>query len=267
MPPRNDETYTRRMSEDRYASFDYSRLIAWDERLRREWPFLEAELRNAPSRDVLDLGSGTGEHARMLASHGFTVTGIDGSKAMIEKARATPVEGVHFIEGDMRELPHLVSRPHGAAICLGNVLPHLREPDSLDRLASGLSSTLLPGAPVIVQLLNYGRFEAKGERALPLSFLPDAEDPQAQLLFLRTMVMGPDRAVTFMPTVLRIRSDRDVPVELVASQRVEIRGWREDEIRDAFQRAGFDRVETFGSYQRASFDGVESRDVIIVARR
>ena len=256
------------MSEDRYASFDYSRLIAWDERLRREWPFLDSVLRDAPSRDVLDLGSGTGEHARLLASNGFTVTGVDGSKAMIEKARATTsVDGVQFVEGDMRELPRLVSRRYGAAICLGNVLPHLREEDSLDRLAAGLTPVLLPGAPVILQLLNYGRFEAKGERALPLSFLPDRDDAGAQLLFLRTMVMGSDRQVVFMPTVLRIRSDRDVPVELVASQRVEIRGWREDEIRAAFERAGFERIESFGSYQRAAFDGVESRDVILIAHR
>lgn len=256
------------MPEDRYASFDYSRLIAWDERLRREWPFLEPLLRDAPSKKVLDLGSGTGEHARLLASHGFEVTGIDGSRAMVEKARAsTDAADVRFIEGDMRELPQLTGDTYGAAICLGNVLPHLRDADSLQRLAAALQSVLLPGAPVVVQLLNYARFEAKKERALPLSFLPDRDDPDASLLFLRTMEMREDRSVIFMPTVLRIRSDRDQPVELVATQRVEIRGWRKDEIASAFHDAGFEPVQLYGSYARGAFDAVESRDLIVVAIR
>jgi hypothetical protein len=57
------------MSDDRYAGFDYSRLIAWDERLKREWPLFEELLRGAPSKRVLDLGSGTGEHAPASIRH------------------------------------------------------------------------------------------------------------------------------------------------------------------------------------------------------
>ena len=74
------------MPDDRYARFDYSRLIAWDERLNREWPLFEELFAKAPSNRILDLGSGTGEHARFLASKGFDVTGVDSSPAMLEKA-------------------------------------------------------------------------------------------------------------------------------------------------------------------------------------
>jgi glycine/sarcosine N-methyltransferase len=254
------------MSEDRYATFDYSRLISWEDRLRREWSFLEAVLGAAPSKSILDLGSGTGEHARLFASHGFEVTGIDGSAAMIDKARQSAGEAsVRFVEGDLLDLPNLLSGPSGAAVCLGNVLPHLRQPDALPRLASALREVLLPGAPVVIQLLNYDRIEAKKERALPLSFLPDRDDPAASLLFLRAMELHPDGNVTFMPTVLRVRADREVPMELVASQRVEIRGWRHHEIVAAFRAQGFDEPVLYGSYDRAPFDPKESRDLIVVA--
>jgi glycine/sarcosine N-methyltransferase len=255
------------MSDDRYASFDYSRLIAWDERLRREWPFLEPILASAPSKRVLDLGSGTGEHARLLASHGYEVTGVDGSPAMIDKARSATTDArVSFVHGDMLDLPALVDGRFGAAVCLGNVLPHLTAADSLQRLARALRRVLEPGAPVVIQLLNYGRFEAKRERALPLSFLPDRDDPAATIVFMRTMEMNEDRSVIFMPTVLRVRSDREAPAELVATQRVVIRGWRNDEIEEALRSGGFSEVTVFGSYQRGPFDPVESRDVIVVAR-
>lgn len=247
------------MSTDRYAAFDYSSLISWKDRLPREWVFLEPVFGAAPSRDVLDLGSGTGEHARFLISKGFSVTGVDASPAMVEKAQAA--RGGTFLLGDMRDVAAAVGRQRfGAAQCLGNALPHLTAEDDLVRVARSVHQVLLPGAPFVMQLLNYDRIEAKNERALPLTFLPDG------VLFLRAMELRENRHVIFMPTVLKIDPDRDEPVEVLGSQRVEIRGWRADEIESALLDAGFAFVELFGSYQRAPFEKTESRDVIVVAR-
>ncbi len=129
------------MAEDRYAKFDYSRLIHWSPRLEREWPLLEEVLGGAPSKNVLDLGSGTGEHARFLASKGFDVTGVEASPAMLEKSRAAG--GARFVAGDMRDLPNVVSERFGAAICLGNALPHLGGDDDL-RARADLRPRRLP---------------------------------------------------------------------------------------------------------------------------
>jgi glycine/sarcosine N-methyltransferase len=243
------------VTTDRYASFDYASLINWDERLKREWPFLQTVL--AGARRVLDLGSGTGEHARFLAAKGFEVVGIDSSPAMIEKS--APTEGVRFVQGDIREPAAAVQGTFDAAFCLGNVLHHLTGPDDLKRFASGIRSVLNDGAPVVIQLLNYDRIEAKKERNLPISFL------EGGIIFLRFMELLPDRRVLFMPTVLRLDSGRDEPVELVATQRVEIRGWRHEEIETAFRGSGFSSIEMFGSFQRAPFEPEESRDLIIAA--
>ena len=254
------------MSEDRYGSFDYSRLIAWDDRLQREWPFLDEVLHNAPSRRLLDLGAGTGEHARFLAGKGFEVVGVDSSPAMLERSRATPAAGVTFVEGDMRDLAAVVEGKFGAAICLGNALPHLTGPHDLERLASGLRQILQPGAPFVLQILNYDRIEARRERALPLTFLRDPEDPQATIIFLRTMELLPDGRALFMPSTLRQRSDRELPLELLASRRVEIRAWRRAEVETVLRHSGFGAIDVWGSYAKDAFDPDESRDVILVAR-
>lgn len=251
-------------AEDRYSKFDYSRLINWSPRLEREWPLLSEILHDAPSKKVLDLGSGTGEHARFLASKGFDVTGVDSSPAMLEKSRAAG--GARFVEGDMRDLGSIVEEGFGAAICVGNALPHLSGDDDLRRLAVGLRRVLLPGAPFLLQLINYDRIEAKKERALPLTFLPDPDDPGATIIFLRTMELLDGGRVVFMPTTLRQRADREEPVELVATQRVEIRGWRAAEIERTFREAGFASVALYGAYDKAPFVAGESRDVIVVAR-
>lgn len=254
------------MTDDRYAKFDYSRVINWDERLRREWPLLEDAFRSAPSKRLLDLGSGTGEHARFLASKGFHVTGVDQSQSMLEKSRATVAGNVRFLEGDMRDIADLAAgEKFGGAICLGNALPHLTQDEDLDRLFGGLRKVLDRGAPLVLQILNYGRIEAKRERALPLTFHPDPEDPQATIIFLRTMELLPDGRAIFMPSTIRQRSDREPPMELVASRRVEIRAWRRAQIESHLRANGFGTIALYGSYARDPFDEPESRDLIAVA--
>src|SRR5512136_1126185 len=117
---------------DRFASIDYAALIDWQSRLAREWPFLERALGSGPSRRVLDLGCGPGEHARFLASRGFDVVGVDASPSMIQKAEAGgPAPSVEFVSGDLVDLDRLVAGTFGGAICLGNTLPSLRTSDAL----------------------------------------------------------------------------------------------------------------------------------------
>ena len=253
------------MADDRYANFDYRRLIAWDERLKREWPLFDELLRSAPSKRVLDLGSGTGDHSRLFASEGYEVVGVDASDGMLEKARQAAPD-IRYVKGDMREVDNVIDGQFGAAICVGNALPHLTGERDIERLAAGLRKVVLPGGPFLLQMINYDRIEQKNERALPLSFLKDPDDAKATIVFMRTMELLPDGRVIFMPTSLRQRSDLDPPIEVVTSHRVEIRGWRKPQIESAFRAGGFTSFEFLGSYQKAPFDAGESRDLIMIAR-
>ena len=115
---------------DPYARLSYRRLIAWPARIQREAPFLGEVLAGAPSKRLLDLGCGTGEHARFLSEEGFEVTGVDASEAQLTQAReAGP--GPEFVRGDLAELGAAVTGPFGGAISLGNGLPHLNRETSV----------------------------------------------------------------------------------------------------------------------------------------
>lgn len=253
--------------EDPYARVHYRHLIAWPQRIRREGPLLERVLAKGPSRRVLDLGSGPGDHARFLASREFDVVGVDASESMMEMAHEEPVpSNVQFVLGDFRELPAVVEGRFGGAICLGNALPHLTEESDVRAMARGLAEVLLPGARFLLQILNYERFAATGERALPVNVSPNPEG-HGELVFVRVMTVREDGSVLFFPTTLRLVPDADPPLEVVHSRRVELRAWRRSELRDIFSEAGIEEEEALGGFDGSPFDAAVSRDLIWIGRR
>jgi len=247
---------------DPYSRLSYRRLIAWPARIEREAPFLREVLANAPSPRLLDLGCGTGEHARFLHGEGFEVTGIDASEAQLAQAReAGP--GPEFVKGDLAELDAAVRGPFGAAISLGNGLPHLHEKEMATFL-SRLARLLLPGAPVLFQLLNYDRILDQGVTSLPLNVRDDGGE---RVVFLRLMEPRPDGTVLFNPTSLRWRPGTEPPVEVVATKNVLLKGWRREELESALAAAGFRSAEVLGGMRREAWDAASSSDTVVLARR
>jgi SAM-dependent methyltransferase len=247
-----------------YAQIDYRKMIAWPKRLEREWAFLSAPLGSLPSRRLLDLGCGTGEHARYLAGKGFDVVGVDASDTMLERAREDGVPaGVQFLQGDLVHVESVVTGKFGGAVCLGNTLAHITDQETLTQLLAGVRAVLLPGAPLVIQVLNYERLVHSGQRCLPLTFIQD-EDGEA--IFLRVMTHHDDGSVTFTPSLLRYRKDGDPALEVITSHNVPLRGWRRAEMEAALDAAGFKTRELFGTMAHVAYADHESADLVVVAR-
>ncbi len=252
---------------DPYARLNYRGLIAWPARLEREGPLLRRVLGGAP-REVLDLGCGTGDHARFLQAQGHRVTGVDASSAQVAAAREAAPTGeglppLRFVEGDLAALAELVEPGFGGAICLGNTLPHLADGATLDRFLAGLASRLAPGAPVLLQLLNYDRILAKGERTFPVTLRPGQD---GETVFLRLMTPQADGTVIFTPATLRYRPGAEPPLALVAVREVVLRGWRRAELEAALDRAGFTAMEVLGDMTGGPWSPA-SQDLVIVAAK
>lgn len=255
---------------DPYSRLHYRRVIAWPQRIERERGLLEEVLGSGPTRRVLDLGCGTGEHSRFLSAQGFEVVGLDRSEAMLEEARRDPLpENLRFVEVDLGRLdelaPENLGGAFGGAICLGNTLPHLTERDELVRMSAGLRRLLLPGAPLVLQIVNYERIFARRERHLPLNLRPD-EDGEGEIVFLRLLELHDDGFVTFCPTTLRFRPEAEPVVEVISSRSVRLRGWRRGEIEEILAAAGFAERELLGGFDRRAYDPEGSPDLLLVAR-
>jgi SAM-dependent methyltransferase len=250
-------------SDDLFSRVDYRRLVAWPERIEREWPFLSRAL--GTTGRLLDLGSGTGEHSRFLASKGFEVMGIDSSPSMLAKATDTPLPpNLTFVQGDISDVERLTTGLFDGAICLGNTLPLLRERDTLTRLVTGLRVRLRAGAPLVLQVLNYDKVMDGGQRFLPLNFRRD--EGEGEIVFLRLMTPRPDGTVVFTPSTLRYRPEGDPPLEVVATRNITLTAWRWRDLEDVLEAGGFTRREVFGTVGDVPFTPAQSSDVVIVAR-
>jgi SAM-dependent methyltransferase len=251
------------VADDPYSRVDYRRLVAWPQRIEREWPFLERSL--GRSGRVLDLGSGTGEHARFLASKGFDVVGVDSSPAMLAKANDSPLPpNLAFVLGDMTRADEAVSGSFDGALCLGNALPHVLDAATLSRMLAGLRRLLKPGAPFVLQVLNYDKILDQGQRALPVNVR--ADDEGGEIVFLRLMTPRPDGSVVFTPSTLRYRPDAEPALEVVSTRNVQLKGWRRAELEAGLGAAGFANREVFGTVGDVPWGREQSPDTVIVAR-
>lgn len=248
---------------DPYGRVHYRHLIDWTQRLQREAPLIQRVLEGAPSRRVLDLGCGTGEHARFLASLGFEPTGVDASPSQLAAAREADPKG-RYLQGSLTDLAGLVETGQGGAFCVGNTLPHLTEEADLRRCFEGLASRLLPGAPVLLQILNYDRILDRGERTFPVTVRPGEDG--AETVFLRLMTPHADGRVTFTPATLRWRPGADPALELVSAKEVDLRGWRRAEVEALLATSGFEVREVLGTMTGEPWSPT-SADLVVVARR
>lgn len=255
-------------SDDPYARAEYRRLIAWESRIEREGPFLNALLQRAPERSVLDLGCGTGEHTAFFARQGARAIGIDLSEEMTAKAREYEARGEgRFLLGDAQASRDVLGDepPFGLALCLGNMLPHITEDAELEALFGSAREVLLPDGLFLIQILNYRRILEQGVRHLPLNFR-EGEKGEEEIVFLRLLRPVSERRILFFPTTLVLRPDAAEPVALKRSRRVELRPWTADDLTPALERTGF-RVELHGDMAGGAFVAGESQDLVVVASR
>ena len=121
-----------------------------------ECDFIEKEISFDKNQRILDVGCGTGRHAIELARRGYSVTGIDISEAMLQRAREKAMEAgvqVDFLQADARNLPFKNLFEAAIMLCEGGF--SLMETDEMNfEILKSMTTALKPGGKLIFTCLN-----------------------------------------------------------------------------------------------------------------
>jgi SAM-dependent methyltransferase len=97
--------------------------------------------------DILELGCGTGSHARRLAEYGYAITGIDRSEAMIRRAMQNkPTVTPSLLEFSLADLRTFRSnRDFDVVLALFHVMSYQTSNDDLAAAIATVAAHLRPG--------------------------------------------------------------------------------------------------------------------------
>lgn len=113
---------------------------------------------------VLDVGCGSGEHARLLAGRGYQVSGIDLSPEFVEIARGK-VPTSDFTCADMTTFD--LGRRFDVILCLFSSIGYVRTPENAARTLARFAAHLADGGVVVVEpwfepgVMEHGRISVQ----------------------------------------------------------------------------------------------------------
>ena len=121
-----------------------------------ECDFIEKELDYDKTLKIIDIGCGTGRHSIELAKRGYSMTGIDLSKSLLEKAREKAKHNgvqIDFLKHDARNLPFNKQFDVAIMMCEGGF--PLMETDEMNyEILKNVSKSLKENAKFVFTTLN-----------------------------------------------------------------------------------------------------------------
>jgi len=250
-PARYREAMTSEWFASWFDSTHYRRLYAHrdDSEASRFVDTLVGRLRPAAGAAMLDLGCGSGRHARHLARKGFDVTGLDLAASAIAQASEHAGPALRFRRHDMRQ-------PFGRAVydyvfSFFTSFGYFDAEEEQQAVVDNMAAALTPGGTLVLDYLNAGYADAHLIAAETIAV--DGVDylirrwSDGRHFFKRIVVDEADgEPIAYREQVARL--------SLADFERM-------------LAPRGLDLVELFGDYRLGPYDAGRSPRLILVAKR
>jgi SAM-dependent methyltransferase len=199
------------------------------------------------ARSALDIGSGTGTFACLLAAQGVEVTGVDPAAACIAVARSKPgAQRVHWVVGDVTALPSLMV---DMAAMTGNVAQVFLTDQEWEVALSAAYAALRPGGRLVFETRDperegwhewtrarsYRRVITR-DHGVVATWVDLTEVSPPFVSFRTTFVFETDNSALTSDSTLRFRSRSEVENSLRSV------GFAIDDVREAPDRPGRELV-------------------------
>ena len=221
----------------------------------RIYPVLDRlVLRDLPSGcAVLDLCCGTGQLAAVLSEKGYDVTGVDGSEGMIEIAKKN-APGVEFLVQDAREIS--LDRRFAAVFSTFDSLNHVMSLDELEQVFRNVHAVLEAGCCF--------EFDLNMEEGYLQRWRGSFGIVEDDLVCVARSSRDEEERVGRMDlTVFESEGTGWKRKDVSLLQR----WYREPDITERLQRAGFERIQTYDHNDSILEGAGESGRMFFVARK
>jgi len=211
---------------------------------------LIARLRLAIGAAVVDLGCGTGRHARRLASWGFQVTGLDLAESSIQQARTFEGRRLRFRRHDMR-VP-FGRHAFDAVFSFFTSFGYFEDPADHLAVVRNIANALRPGGHLVLDYLNDGYVSAH--------MTPEETSTIDGAVYRITRWSDGRR---FFKRITIEDGSAGVPLDY----REQVARFTVEDFQRMFGRYGVDIVEQYGDYRLNPYDALTSPRLVLIARK
>ena len=226
-----------------------------------ECDFIEKEINYNKTLKIIDIGCGTGRHSIELSKRGYSMTGIDLSESLLEKAREKAKQNgvqIDFLNHDARNLPFDKQFDVAIMMCEGGF--PLMETDEMNyEILKNVSNSLKENAKFVFTTLN-GLFPIFNSiEEFCASNTVDGNTTYHKNTF---------DIMTFRDyNITKVADDNGVEKELECNERYYI----PSEITWLLKTLGFKRIEIFGAklgaFSREDKLKTEDFEMLVIAER
>jgi ubiquinone/menaquinone biosynthesis C-methylase UbiE len=237
---------------------DYDSMTGFEKRFVAERPFFRLLVERYGIHTAIDAGCGTGFHSLLLAQFGVKVTAVDTSTAMLQQVERHALEmhaDVQTVASDFEHLPAaLPDLKFDAVFCLGNTLAHMLSEDALRTSLNSFASLLKPQGTLFLQILNYDRILAQGERIQNVKEVGNTT-------FVRFYDFEPE-LIRF--NILKLQKAADHLAHSLTS--ITLRPIRKAEVATILHEIGFIDVTFYGAISLEAFTE-KAKDLFVIAAK
>jgi SAM-dependent methyltransferase len=240
-----------------YGSFAWAYDTLVDRPVAQECAFVAgvfAGHRLAVGARVLDAGCGTGRYVHALHGHGFRVTGLDGSEALLAVARPS---GGCFVAGDILAPP--VRRAFAGVLCRG-VLNDVLADEARRGALRALGAALIDGGVLVLDVRDWDA-TARRKTSDPVHERT-IETAEGRLTFRSETRLDPSSRRLLVAERHGLTSGGVTRTE---NYEFVMRCWTPPELEAGLREAGFTSVDLLGAYNAGVAAGATDRLVAIAS--
>jgi SAM-dependent methyltransferase len=210
-------------------------------------------LTSPSARTALDLCCGPGRCAVALAKQGLSVTGVDRTKYLLDKARARArKEGVRveWVQEDMRKFVR--KDTYDVAVSMFTSFGYFESRAEDTRVLKNILTSLRPRGQVLIELM--------GKETLAKMFQPSLAEtaPDGSILIQQPQILDGWSRVRNIWTVVRNGKARKFTIELNL--------YSGHELREQLELAGFEDVKLYGNLEGEPY-GPDASRLIAVGKK